>query len=532
MRSLLKALLIVVLLQVLLVGIVESQEVVKEENKMGQKIREPGFAGSWYPGDPATLRKAVSGYINNASKAEISGKIVMLIAPHAGYVYSGPVAGYSFKQVEGNSYDTVVCIGLSHRVRINTASIFDGDIYRTPLGDVPIDKELVKTLRQSKDVFEYVKEAHDTSRSVFGGGGEHSVELEVPFLQVALKPGFKMVEILLNNENPSFLEKLGDTLSKALEGKNFLIVVSTDMSHFPPVKDAKRVDGLALKAVETMDVPYMIKRFNELEREPVPNLSCIFCGKAGVLAGIIAAKNLGADKAKILKYDCSDADGTGSRAVGYGSVAIYQSNGNPNKNEEKMESSQAPENNNEPEPLTSEQRAYLIDLAHKSVEAAAAGKPIPKIVCEDPVLLVPRGAFVTLKKKGDLRGCIGNFQPEYPLYMCVLEMARSAAIGDPRFPKVRPEEVPELTVDITVFPPDPLRKINDISEIEIGKHGLYIKRGFSRGTLLPQVATEYNWDVKTFLEHTCRKAGLPINAWKEEGTEIFVYPGEVFGETE
>ena len=519
-------LLILILLQVSLINTAFTQEMVKEEDIMELKIRKPGGAGSWYPKDPEVLREVVSQYINDAPKADISGRIIMLISPHAGYVYSGPVAGNSFKQVEGNQYDTVVCIGLSHRVHINTASVFDGDIYQTPLGDIHIDRELVDTLLKSKDVFEYVEKAHDTGF----GGGEWSVENEVPFLQVALEPGFKMVEILLNNDNPDYLEKMGKTLADAIRGKNFLIVVSTDMSHFPPVNEAKRVDGLALEAVETMDVPHMINTFNKLEREPVPNLSCIFCGKAGVLAGIIASKHLGADKAKTLKYDCSDADGTGRRAVGYGSVAIYQSNGVNNK--EKTKSSKASSDPNEPEPLTQTQRDFLLEIAHQSVEAAAKGEAIPAVDCDDPVLNVPRGAFVTLKKKGELRGCIGNFQPEFPLYMCILEMAKSAAVRDHRFPKVRPDELPDITVDITVFPPDPLRKISDISEIQIGKHGLYIKQGFNRGTLLPQVATEYNMDVQTFLEHTCRKAGLNKNAWKDKDTEIFVYPGEVFGETE
>ena len=137
-----------------------------------------------------------------------------------------------------------------------------------------------------------------------------------------------------------------------------------------------------------------------------------------------------------------------------------------------------------------------------------------------------RGAFVTINKKGQLRGCIGYIEGRGPLYKTVEKMAEEAAFRDPRFDPVKERELPELEIEISVL--TPLKKITDINEIEVGKHGIYIKKGWNSGLLLPQVATDYGWDRLTFLEHTCQKAGLPANAWKEKNTEIYIFSADIF----
>nr|MBP7886610.1 AmmeMemoRadiSam system protein A [Candidatus Neomarinimicrobiota bacterium] len=141
-------------------------------------------------------------------------------------------------------------------------------------------------------------------------------------------------------------------------------------------------------------------------------------------------------------------------------------------------------------------------------------------------LKVKRGAFVTLEKHHELRGCIGYILPIYPLYKTVIEMAKAAALDDPRFPPVSPSELKDITVEISVLTVP--QKISDPSEIEVGKHGIIIKRGFNQGLLLPQVATDYGWDRETFLEHTCLKAGLPRDAWQDKNTEIQIFSAQVF----
>lgn len=176
--------------------------------------------------------------------------------------------------------------------------------------------------------------------------------------------------------------------------------------------------------------------------------------------------------------------------------------------------------------LTEDERKILHHIAKTAIECRLKGKPIPEFKIDSTTLKENRGAFVTLNKRGQLRGCIGYIEGRGPLYKTVEEMAQAAAFQDPRFPPVTEKELSELAIEISVL--TPLKKIADVKEIEVGKHGLYIKKGWHSGLLLPQVATEYGWDRQTFLEHTCRKAGLPPDAWKEKGAEIYIFSADVF----
>jgi AmmeMemoRadiSam system protein A len=179
-------------------------------------------------------------------------------------------------------------------------------------------------------------------------------------------------------------------------------------------------------------------------------------------------------------------------------------------------------------PLTVEQKSFLLGIARESVRAAAAGDPLPSFDSDDPVLQERWGVFVTLTRDDELRGCLGEFVGREPLYEAVAERARASALEDPRFPSITPGEVDYLHIEISVL--RPLKRIENVDEIEVGRHGLYISKGYFRGTLLPQVASERNWNRETFLRHTCIKAGLPPDAWQDPETEIFTYEADVFGE--
>jgi AmmeMemoRadiSam system protein A len=176
--------------------------------------------------------------------------------------------------------------------------------------------------------------------------------------------------------------------------------------------------------------------------------------------------------------------------------------------------------------LTEEEKKVLHHIAKTVIENKAKGKPIPDFKIESPILKENRGAFVTIQKRGQLRGCIGYIQAYEPLHMTIEKMAEAAAFKDPRFPPVKEKELPDLDIEISVL--TPLKKIADVREIEVGKHGIYIMKGGWSGLLLPQVATEYGWDRETFLDHTCQKAGLPSTAWKEKDTEIFIFSADIF----
>lgn len=176
--------------------------------------------------------------------------------------------------------------------------------------------------------------------------------------------------------------------------------------------------------------------------------------------------------------------------------------------------------------LTEDEKQRLRQIATTVIEHRILDKPVPEFEISSPRLNEHRGAFVTLHKKGQLRGCIGHIRGDQPLYQTVAEMAEEAAFNDPRFSPVSKEELGDLDIEISAL--TPLKRIEVVEEIEVGKHGIYIEKGFFRGLLLPQVATEYGWDRATFLEQTCYKAGLHKDAWKEKDTKIHIFSADIF----
>jgi len=178
--------------------------------------------------------------------------------------------------------------------------------------------------------------------------------------------------------------------------------------------------------------------------------------------------------------------------------------------------------------LDKEQKQLLLKIARETVDSTVTGSAPVGYDIDDPVLNTGCGAFVTIHRLGNLRGCIGNITATTPLWMTVMTMAEEASMRDPRFPPVSPDELEDIDIEISAI--SPLQKIGDIKEIEVGKHGILIRKGFSQGLLLPQVAAENGFDRISFLEHTCLKAGLARNCYREQGCEIFIFSAVVFGE--
>jgi hypothetical protein len=494
-------------------------------------VREPAGADFWYAGDAAELAANVDRYIHKAEFVKAPGKVIALVSPHAGYRFSGPVAGAAFRQVKGHQYETVIVVGLSHRQRIAKASVFAGDYYKTPLGRLKVDKDVVSALLENSEVFTFNREAHSTHQSFFDSGGEHSVENQVPFLQRTVQD-FKMVEILINTEDLDLCRKAGQAIAKAVKDKDVLLVASTDLTHWPSYEDATRIDNQALEVLEQLDVDKVWQGLAQLEKESagVFNLSCVMCSKAAVVTVFAAANELGADKAMTLHYaNSGDTAGSHDKVVGYGAMALYDTNQPVQQMAEEQKKNEKVSPDAEGS-LTAQQKHSLLYIARSTLQEVCAGRPIPEFEIDDPVLHERRGCFVTLTKNGNLRGCIGRFDVSDPLYITVAQMARAAALEDPRFPPLRSPELNEIQIEMTIFPENPRRKIEGPDDIEIGRHGLYIKKGVYAGTLLPQVASERGWDPVTFLEQTCLKAHLPQDAWKEPDTEIYVYPGDIFHE--
>lgn len=178
--------------------------------------------------------------------------------------------------------------------------------------------------------------------------------------------------------------------------------------------------------------------------------------------------------------------------------------------------------------LTAKEQKVLLSIARKAIETYIRTGEVYNEPREEKSLNRRNGCFVTITQKGQLRGCIGNFQSERPLFKEVAEMAISSATKDPRFYPMKEDDLKDFKLEITVL--SPLRKTENVEEIEVGKHGIYLEKSFYRGVLLPQVATEHGWDRETFLRQTCLKAGLPTDAWQAEDTEIYLFSGQIFRE--
>jgi AmmeMemoRadiSam system protein B/AmmeMemoRadiSam system protein A len=461
----------------------------------GEKVRRPVVAGMFYPSDPHELRRVVQGYIGNVGKAQVDGRIVALISPHAGYVYSGQVAAYAYKLVEGMDFDDVIVIAPSHRVDFVGASIYAGGGYETPLGIVPIDSELSLRIGQQSKIIDYLPQAHLH---------EHSLEVQIPFLQNVLK-GFRLVPVVMGPTwNLEVCQQLSRAIIRSIKGKRALIIASSDLTHSRNYEQVVAQDKLLARHIDQFDIEGLSEDFRKGR--------CQACGGGPMLVAMMAARGLGANKAKVLMLtnsgDVTGKKSHGNYVVGYMAAVLYQASEKSSKG------------------LTKEEKRLLHHIARRVIEDVVRGKPVTEFTVESRALTEKKGGFVTLKKGGQLRGCIGHIIGNKPLYKLVGEMAVAAAFNDPRFNPVTEAELSDLEIEISVL--TPLRRVKHVDEIEVGKHGILMKKGLYSGLLLPQVATEYGWDRKTFLEYTCLKAGLPKDAWKDEGTIIYVFSAEVF----
>ncbi len=460
---------------------------------LSQSIRRPVFSGKFYPSDSTELSKMIDGFLDKVKLPEVKGKIKGIIAPHAAYIYSGAVAAYSYKLVERKDYDTVIVVAPTHNYGFLGCSIYPSGYYETPLGRAKIDEYLAKEIMKNSG-FKYIPKVHIP---------EHAIEVQIPFIQKVL-PKAKIVPIIMGYQNEKTIRRLADALANSIKGKKALIVASTDMSHYNPKEKANRIDRNTISLLKDYKCNTLIKK---IERG-----TGIMCGGGPVVSMLLAIKALGSPEVKILKYaDSSDFGGSPSQVVGYLSAAVILP-------EEKEDFN-----------LTSEEKRELLKIARRTIENFILKKEIPNFDIKNKKLLEKRGAFVTIKEKGRLRGCIGFTAPLFPLYQTVIKAAIFASTRDPRFPPLVPQELPKIEIEISVL--TPLRKINKPDEIIVGKHGILISKKGRSGLLLPQVAIENGWDKEEFLKQTCYKAGLPKNCWKK-GAEIYIFEAIVFGENQ
>jgi AmmeMemoRadiSam system protein B/AmmeMemoRadiSam system protein A len=468
-----------------------------------EAVRPPAVAGAFYPADAAELTKMVDGFLARASTAPMPD-VVALVAPHAGYVFSGGVAAHAYAALKGRKVERVVVIAPSHYEAFPFAAVYDGAAYMTPLGRVPVDRAFAAALAKAGGLVRLSSRGHAAS----GERGEHALEVQLPFLQRVLGQ-FQLVPVVMGDQRYETCRALGLALAKLIHGPETLIVASSDLSHYHPYDDAVRIDRKTLNAIQEWDYMSMLRNFEHRIWEA--------CGGGPIVAAMIAAERLGANEARILKYaNSGDVTGDRGRVVGYGAVALIRAKATRGAVRQEYT-------------LGKGERAMLLRIARKSVETAVKDSKLYE--CSPggfEALAQERGAFVTLRKHGELRGCIGYIEPMKPLCETVRDVAAMAAVRDQRFPPVTVKELNELDYEISVL--SPLRRVLDIKQIRVGQDGLVVRRGDQEGLLLPQVAVEEKWDRLQFLDYTCRKAGLEPGAWKDPDTDIFSFTALVFGE--
>ncbi|MBI5162549.1 MAG: AmmeMemoRadiSam system protein B [Magnetospirillum sp.] len=437
-------------------------------------IRPTAVAGAFYPADATALTAAIERFLAAASPGD--GRIPKaLIVPHAGYVYSGPVAASAYARLlpARGRIERVVLIGPSHRVAFRGLAVGSAEAWASPLGTVPIDRAMVERLKRLPMVGE-LDAAH---------AQEHSLEVHVPFLQAVLGR-FSLVPVVAGDARP---EEVAAVLDAAWGGAETLIVVSTDLSHYLDYATARTTDAATVAAIEALD-PAGLGRDGACGRVPV----------GGVL---VAAKRRGMTIATLDVRNSGDTAGPKDRVVGYGSWAIYEN-----------ESASATD-----DAAVRAVGPTLVALARASIEhGLRTGSPARGVV-EDgqPAMFgAPGAVFVTLKARGQLRGCIGSPLAWRSLVEDIADNAFKAAFKDPRFPPVTAAEWPDLSLSVSVLtPPMPMAFSDEadlLARLKPGVDGLIIEDLGRRALFLPSVWEQLP-DPRQFLAHLKQKAGLPVH---------------------
>ncbi len=415
-------------------------------------IREPAVSGRFYPDSPFQLKSMIDSFIDKDAEKE---DIVGLLAPHAGYIYSGAVVGAVISRVQFK--DTFIILGPNHTGYGKPFSVMTEGKWKTPLGEVEIDSELAKKMVSISAYLKEDIEAHEF---------EHSIEVQVPFLQY-FRPDVKIVPIILSLGNGNIYKQIGRDIVQALSAlkREAIIFASSDMSHYEPQGVAKKKDQLAIQAMINLDQDELLKRIEE------ENIS--MCGYAPAVAMLTAAKELGATSPRLVKYQTSgDVSGDYNAVVGYAGIIVKR-------------------------------LSPLVQLAKDALETYIKSGKTLKPKEKTPAMKDRAGVFVCIKKFGELRGCIGTFEPCYENVAEEIVMnAINTAVRDPRFDPVKASELNDLdyTVDVLTKP----ELVSSREELDPKKYGVIVECGYRRGLLLPDLegveSVEYQIDI-------CRQKG-------------------------
>jgi AmmeMemoRadiSam system protein B/AmmeMemoRadiSam system protein A len=465
-------------------------------------VRQPSAGGRFYPGGAEELSRLVDSLIEEAPEPRVEGSLVAALAPHAEYAYSGKTAGRVFRALRGRDFDLVAVVGTAHCAPGPGLFLADCGAFRTPLGEVPVASEAARKLLPCRGV-SVSRAAHED---------EHSIEVQLPFLQRALGR-FELLPLAAAGESLEEAEAWGRALAAVLRGRRALLLASSDLSHFPPLETARKVDPAALSSFLSLSPEFLWRTDEMLLGFDAPGLRCVWCGKSAAAAVLAAASELGADLGLALSCDNSALAGGGeSRTVGYG-AALLSRTGRP-------AGAGALE-------LGEGEKSELLALARNALEAfLRAGRRPERRLFDRPAFNLPAAVFVTWEEVGGLRGCVGSLSAEDTLGNAVENYAVASATRDPRFPPVSLGELPRLRAEISVL--SPMRRISP-EEVLPGL-GVAVSMGGRKGVFLPCV-----WEklpgVEAFMSALCsHKAGLEPDAWRRPGAELSAFTAQAFSE--
>jgi AmmeMemoRadiSam system protein B/AmmeMemoRadiSam system protein A len=467
--------------------------------------RQPVFAGSFYPGSKQALESALKELYAASSPKQLEGAVRCLIVPHAGYSYSGRVAASGYKSIPRDAaYENIFIIASSHRSYFEGASVYSVGNYLTPLGEALVNRTIARELIAKNMSVSYNASAHDR---------EHSIEVQVPLIQYHFEKMPPIVPIVIGSSSVSVAKDLAAALLPYFTPEN-LFVISSDFSHYPGYDEATRIDQLTGDAILQNDPEIFYNTLRKNSTAGIQNLATPCCGWSSVLTLLyMSEKDPQLDFAPILYQNSGDTPiGDKDRVVGYWAIAGHES---PSKMT--------------PFVLNEQDKTSLLDISRETLDTYIRTGEIPEVASNEipEILRQPAGAFVSLYKHGQLRGCIGNFLPDQPLYKVVQHMTVAASTRDTRFYPVDPWELEDLSIEISVL--TPLQKIENSDEFQLGRHGIYMRKNGKSGTYLPQVAEQTGWNTEEFLGHCAKdKAKIGWNGWKD--ADLYVYEAIVFGE--
>lgn len=460
-------------------------------------VRLPAVAGQFYPGNAAQIRSTLQGFLAPLAPQKLSAPQAILV-PHAGWSFSGPTAAQAFVETAQRDYDRVIVLSPSHHSFFAGASIPDVDLYRTPLGDIPLDPAISK-LRKD-EYFSALPEAHTH---------EHGIEVELPFLQF-LQSDFTLVPVVVGSDN-SFadLEHIADAL-RPLVNDTTLVVISTDFTHFGQnygyTPWSENIPE-HIAAVDQQAFDFLTRKDAEGFFNFIQDSEVTIDGGSVVPVGLLLFPE--AEVSRLSYTTSGEILEDGETSVSYAAFRF-----------------------SEPADLSlsDAQKAALLDLAQKSLDSAVRGTDFRLPDPPDPRLSVRQGAFVTLEKDGELRGCIGHISPVTSLWQAVAQNAAAAALHDDRFSPVSADELESLSLEVSVLSvPEKMEGSPEerLARLAPGQDGLVLRQGTHSSTFLPQVWEQLP-EKKEFLSHLSQKAGLSTAAWNDPETVWYRYRADHF----